>query len=72
MAGLLLMFVLLGLWLMAAALMDWDWCLGGIDLHDHRPVEGEIADVHVEERTVAHDELPFAFVHPRVAVLRPY
>ena len=41
-----------------------------INRGDHRPVEREPADVHVEERAVAQHRLPLAFVHLRPAVLR--
>ena len=32
MGALLLMLMLFGGWLLLSALMDWDWCLGPIDL----------------------------------------
>ena len=42
----------------------------GIHLHDHRPVQREIANVDIEERPVGDDALPLTFVHARHAVLR--
>lgn len=41
MGALMLMLTLFGVWLLVAALMDWEWCLGPIDLREVGILVGE-------------------------------